>query len=101
MTKRNPIIAGILLRDLETPRTLGDLRRKATALREDRPQYRIHRAGGRRPARADAAGAGASAATAVGRADRAGMNRAIWLAYAVFGVALILIAAVLLGLLPV
>ena len=33
MTKRNPIIAGILLRDLETPRTLGDLRRKAMALR--------------------------------------------------------------------
>ena len=28
------------------------------------------------------------------------MNRAIWLAYAVFVVALILIAAVLLGLLP-
>ena len=28
------------------------------------------------------------------------MNRAIWLAYAVFGVWLILIAAVLLGLLP-
>ena len=31
----------------------------------------------------------------------AGMNRAIWLAYAVFVVGLILIAAVLLGLLPV
>ena len=30
-----------------------------------------------------------------------GMNRAIWLAYAVFVVGLILIAAVLLGLLPV
>jgi hypothetical protein len=28
------------------------------------------------------------------------VNRAIWLAYAVFGVGLILIAAVLLGLLP-
>ena len=33
MTKRNPIIAGILLRDLGTPRTLGDLRLKAMALR--------------------------------------------------------------------
>ena len=39
--------------------------------------------------------------TALGRADRVGMNRTIWLAYAVFVVGLILIAAVLLGLLPV